>query len=417
MGVAPALASAIGALVGGELPVRLIAWDGSVAGPATAPTVRLRSAMALRRLLWHPGELGAAQAYVCGDLDVDGDLGSALSHVWSEIAERRLTSIRASPWAIVRLVAVATKLGALRGPPSPPATQARMRGRLHSFSRDSRAIRHHYDLSNAFYGLILDPSMAYSCAYWEDGSPNPVLAQAQYDKLDRICRKLGLDERPGMRLLDVGCGWGSLTLHAAEQYGAQVVGVTLSGEQKAYIEAALTERGLGDRVSVRVQDYRTVTDGPFDAAASIEMGEHVGLANYPAYARVLHNCVRPGARVLIQQMSRRGSHPGGGPFIESFIAPDMDMRPLGRTVALLEDAGLATISVQAMREHYVRTAQAWIENLEKHWEEAVSMIGEEAARVWRLYLAGGRLAFMQGRMGVDQILLTRPAAVAGGTTR
>ena len=416
-GVAPALASAIGALVGGELPVRLIAWDGSAAGPATAPTVRLRSAMALRRLLWHPGELGAAQAYVCGDLDVDGDLGSALSHVWSEIAERRLTSIRASPCALVRLVAAAAKLGALRGPPSPPATQARMRGRLHSFSRDSRAIRHHYDLSNAFYGLILDPSMAYSCAYWEPSRPHTTLEQAQYDKLDRICRKLGLHEQPGMRLLDVGCGWGSLTLHAAERYGAQVVGVTLSGEQKAYIEAALTERGLGDRVSVRVQDYRTVTDGPFDAAASIEMGEHVGLANYPVYARILHNSVCPGARVLIQQMSRRGTHPGGGPFIESFIAPDMNMRPLGHTVALLEDAGLATISVEAMREDYVRTAQAWIENLETHWEEAVSMIGEEAARVWRLYLAGGRLAFMQRRMCVDQILLTRPAAVAGGTTR
>jgi cyclopropane-fatty-acyl-phospholipid synthase len=416
-GVAPALASTIGSLIGGELPVRLIAWDGSTAGPVTAPTVRLRSPAALRRMLWRPGELGAAQAYICGDLDIDGDLGSALTHVWSQIAERRLIRIRPSPWVLARLVALAARLGALGGPLAPPATQARMRGRPYSLSRAKAAISHHYDLSNAFYRLILDPSMAYSSAYWEPSRPNNTLAQAQYDKLDRICRKVGLDEQPDMRLLDVGCGWGSLSLHAAEQYGARVVGVTLSGEQKAYIEAALTERGLGDRVEIRVQDYRTITDGPFDAVASIEMGEHVGRHNYPTYGRVMHGCVRPGARVLIQQMSRRGSRPGGGPFIESFIAPDMHMRPLGQTIALLEEAGLATIAAEAMREHYVRTVDAWIDNLETHWDAAIELIGEEAARVWRLYLAGGRLAFVQGRMGVDQILLVRPATSVGNTAR
>lgn len=414
-GVAPALASIIGSLFGGELPVRLIAWDGSIAGPATAPTVRLRSAVALRRMLWHPGELGAAQAYVCGDLDVDGDLGSALGHVWSEIAERRLNPIRPSPWVLARLVAVAARLGMLGGPLPPPATQARMRGRLHTPSRDRAAISRHYDLSNAFYRLILDPSMTYSCAYWDPSRPNTSLAQAQHDKLDRICRKVGLDERPGMRLIDVGCGWGSLSLHAAEHYGARVVGLTLSREQKTYIDAVLIERGLSDRVQVRVQDYRAVADGPFDAAVSIEMGEHVGPDNYPTYARILHRCVRPGGRIVIQQMSRRGGHPGGGPFIESFVAPDMHMRPLGQTVALLEEAGLTTIAIEAMREHYVRTVDAWIDSLETHWDTAVTLIGEEAARVWRLYLAGGRLAFAQGRMGVDQILLARPTAAAGST--
>jgi cyclopropane-fatty-acyl-phospholipid synthase len=406
--VAPALAATIEPLIGGELPVRLIAWDGSTAGPATAPTVRLRSAAALRRMLWHPGELGAAQAWVCGDLDVDGDLGSALTHVWSQIAERRLMSIRPSPRVLARVVAVAARLGALGRPLPPPATQARVRGRPHSASRDRAAISHHYDLSNAFYRLILDPSMTYSCAYWEPSGPNLTLAQAQHDKLDRICRKVGLDEHPGMRLLDLGCGWGSMSLHAAEHYGARVVGVTLSGEQKAYIDAALTERGLGDRVEIRVQDYRTIAGGPFDAAASIEMGEHVGRHNYPTYARILQASVRPGARVLIQQMSRCGTHPGGGPFIESFIAPDMHMRPVGQTIALLEEAGLVALAVEAMGEHYVRTADAWIDNLETHWDAAIALIGEEAARVWRLYLAGGRLAFAQGRMGVDQILLARP---------
>lgn len=403
------VAAAVEPLIGGELPIRLIAWDGSIAGPAGAPVVWLRSAAALRRMLWHPGELGAAQAYICGDLDVDGDLVAALTQVWSQITQRRLKSVRASPAALARLVAVAARLGALGRPLPPLAAQARVRGRLHTLSRDRAAIRHHYDLSNAFYRLILDPSMAYSCAYWEQSRPNNTLAQAQCDKLDWICRKLGLDERPGMRLLDVGCGWGSLSLHAAERYGARVVGITLSAEQKAYIDAALTERRLGDRVEIRVQDYRAITDEPFDAAGSIEMGEHVGRRNYQTYARILHGCVRPGARVLIQQMSRPGRHPGGGPFIESFIAPDMHMRPLGQTIALLEQAGLSTIAVDAMREHYVRTVDTWIDNLETRWDAAVSLIGEEAARVWRLYLAGGRVAFAQGRMGVDQILLARPA--------
>lgn len=406
--VAPALATAIKSLIGAELPVQLIAWDDSTAGPATAPNVRIRSATALRRLLWHPGELGAAQAYVRGELDVDGDLGDALTQVWSQIQQHRLRPIRPSPMVIARLIVVAARLGVLGGPPPLPATQARVRGRPHSLARDRAAITHHYDLSNAFYRLILDPSMTYSCAYWQPGDPRVTLAQAQHDKLDRICHKLGLLHQPGMRLLDVGCGWGSLSLHAAQHYGARVLGVTPSGEQKAYIDAALAQRGLRDRVQIRVQDYRTLADGPFDAAASIEMGEHVGQRNYPRYARMLHDRVRPGARVLIQQMSRPSLHPGGGAFIESFIAPDMHMRPVDRTVTLLERAGLATIAVEAMDQHYVRTVDAWIANLETRWDTAVALIGQEAARVWRLYLAGGRRAFAQHRMGIDQILLTRP---------
>ncbi|WP_428342535.1 class I SAM-dependent methyltransferase [Mycobacterium sp.] len=394
-------------LIGGELPVRLIAWDGSVAGDESAPVVRLRSPKALRRMAWRPSELGAAQAYVSGDIDVDGDLGAALSHVWSQIGERRLGPVKPSPAVLGRLFVAAARLGAFGAPLPPPATQARMRGRLHSLSRDRAAISHHYDTSNDFYRLILDPSMAYSCAHWESPQANSTLAQAQSEKLDRICQKIGLQERPGMRLLDVGCGWGSLSLHAAVHYGAQVVGLTLSREQKSYIDTARIERGLNDRVEIRVQDYRALTDGPFDVVASIEMGEHVGESNYPTYASTLYKSVRPGGRVLVQQMSRRGNHPGGGPFIESFIAPDMHMRPVGQTVALLEESGLRLLAVEAMREHYVRTADAWIANLEKRWDAAVDLIGEEAARVWRLYLAGGRLAFEQGRMGVDQILLAR----------
>ena len=408
--VATTLAEAVEPFVGGELPVRLVAWDGSEAGPADAPVVELRSPDAVRRLLWRPGELGAAQAYVTGELEVHGDLDAALTHAFDVARERGLTARRPSIPDLVRAVAAALGTGALGTPPPAPASQARVRGRLHSLVRDRRAISHHYDLSNEFYELVLDPSMAYSCAFFADEATT--LEEAQAAKLDLVCTKLGLE--PGMRMLDVGCGWGSLSLHAAEHYGAHVVGVTISAQQQAFIEKRVADRGLADRVEVRLQDYREVPGAAddragFDAVGSLEMGEHVGERNYPTYASVLRRAVRPGGRVLVQQMSRPGKHPGGGPFIESFIAPDMHMRPLGDTVALLERGGLEVRGVQAMREHYVQTVAGWLENFESNVDRLTELVGEEVVRVWRLYLVGGSMAFRDGRMGVDQILMERPA--------
>jgi cyclopropane-fatty-acyl-phospholipid synthase len=410
-GVAADLVRAAEPLVGGEVPVRLRAWDGSEAGPPGAPVVELRSPDALRRLLWHPGELGAAQAYVMGELEVHDDLGDVLTQVFAFGRERGLAGrpgAGAFAQVVRRLSPSLRDLGVLGRPPTPPASQARVRGRLHSRVRDRRAISHHYDLSNAFYALLLDPSMAYSCAYYGD-DPEQSLASAQRAKLDLVCRKLDLG--PGRRLLDVGCGWGSLSLHAAEEFGAQVVGVTIAAEQKALIDERIAARGLDDRVEIRLQDYREVPSheqGTFDAVGSLEMGEHVGERNYPAYAEVLRSAVRPGGRVLVQQMSRTGRHPGGGPFIESFIAPDMYMRPVGETVGFLERGGLEVRDVHAMREHYVRTVAGWLENFELHLPELTDLVGEEVVRVWRLYLVGGALAFRDGRMGVDQILCVRP---------
>ncbi|ELB93986.1 class I SAM-dependent methyltransferase [Rhodococcus opacus] len=412
--VAAELDKALRPLVRGELPVHLTAWDGSTAGPVTAPKVVLRSPDALRRLLWSPGELGAAQAYVTGEIDVEGDLGEALAHVWAVARERGLSGVRPSPWTVAKVLRVAAKLGVTGGPLPAPAAQANIRGRLHSLLRDRAAISHHYDLSNDFYALILDPQMAYSCAYFTRNAPGTPqdsdygLEDAQRDKLDLVCRKIGLE--PGMRLLDVGCGWGSLSLHAAAEYGAHVVGVTISREQKAFIDKRIAERGLQDRVEIRLQDYREVPDGPFDAVASLEMGEHVGEKNYARYAQALYDNAKPGARVLIQQMSRTGRHPGGGPFIESFIAPDMTMRPVGESVAYLERAGLEVRDVHGLREHYVWTVDAWLEKFESRWDDVVEMVGLEMARVWRLYLVGGGMSFEQGRMGVDQILAVKPTA-------
>jgi cyclopropane-fatty-acyl-phospholipid synthase len=414
-GVAMRLEAALRPFVGGDLPVRLRAWDGSEAGPADAPLVELRSPDAVRRLLWHPGELGAAQAYVTGELEVHHDLDAALTHLWSVAAERGLSGVRPSAKAFAHALRTALEVGAVGRAPAPPDSQARVRGRLHSTLRDRRAISHHYDLSNEFYSLLLDPAMAYSSGYWRSEDPSYTVEDAQRDKLDLVCTKLGLE--PGMRFLDIGCGWGSLSLHAAEHFGAQVTGVTIAAEQKRFIDERIRERGLEDRVEIRLQDYREIpevaTGNTFDAVGSLEMGEHVGEQNYATYARVLHDAVRPGGRVLIQQMSRAGGrqgHPGGGPFIESFIAPDMHMRPIGETVAFLERGGLEVRNVHAMREHYVRTVEGWLASFEANLPRLTELVGEEVVRVWRLYLVGGSMAFRDGRMGVDQILMVRPGA-------
>ncbi|GAA3409600.1 cyclopropane-fatty-acyl-phospholipid synthase family protein [Streptosporangium vulgare] len=407
-GAAAVLAPLLRGLFGGEPPLRLRTWDGGAYGPPDAPAVVLRSPRALRRLLWSPGELGLARAYVTGELDVEGDLADGLRRVWAT-AHRARTARMARAVAPLRAARALVRVrGALGRPLPPPAAEARLGGRAHSRSRDRAAISHHYDLSNDFYSLILDESMAYSSAYFE---PGDTLAAAQRRKLDMVCRKLRL--RPGMRLLDVGCGWGSLILHAAREYGVSATGVTLSREQKAFVES----RSEGLDVTVRLRDYRDVDStpgapgapgGPYDAIASIEMGEHVGQDNYPVYAAALHRLVRPGGRVLVQQMSRGAGHPGGGPFIETYIAPDMHMRPVGATIGLLEASGLVFEHAEAMGGHYVTTVNEWYRTFESRHAEAVAMVGEEMTRVWRLYLVGGALAFEQGRMDVHQILLRRP---------
>jgi len=402
--VSVTVADRLAALVrtaGLELPVRIRAWDGSTAGPATGPVLVLNSRRALRRLLYAPGELGLARAYVSGELDVEGDLAAGLRQAWAAAPAQRP---RLGASARARAVFTAARLGALGRPPAPPASEARLTGSRHTRFRDRAAIAHHYDLSNEFYELLLDETMAYSSAIF--ATPDQPLADAQRNKLDLICRKLEL--QPGQRLLDVGCGWGALVLHAAEHYGVDATGITLSVQQRDFVAKRIADRGLTDRVEMRLQDYRDVT-GTFDVVSSIEMGEHVGEEQYPLYARTLLRSLRPGGRLVLQQMSRHlGTAPGGGPFIEAYIAPDMHMRPMSQTVRHLEDAGFEVRHVEALREHYVTTVQRWIDTLEARWPQFVELVGEEVARVWRLYLVGGALAFEDGRMGVDQYLAVRP---------
>ena len=403
----------------GELPLRIRAWDGSEAGPAGAPVVVLRSRRALRRLLWDPDELGLARAYVAGDLDVDGDLAEGLSRVWALVRSRppALPGVRDR----LRWAATAVRLGVVGRRPAPPPQEAVLAGEKHSTARDGEAISYHYDQSNDLYAALLDEHMAYSCAYFRaDPAVDPGAADGSYgvtdaqrDKLELICRKLGLE--PGMRLLDVGCGWGSLILYAAEHHGVRATGVTISAQQRDHVAKLVADRGLADRVEIRLQDYREVpvpVEGPYDAVASIEMSEHVGQEQYPAYAATLHRLVRPGGRVLVQAMSHP-SAPGGGAFIERYVAPDMHMRPVWETTALLSAPGLELRDVESMREHYDWTVQAWADRLDEHWDVVVGLIGEAGARIWRLYLAGGGLTFREGRMGVDQLLFARPRPDGG----
>ncbi|MEU6736607.1 cyclopropane-fatty-acyl-phospholipid synthase family protein [Streptomyces physcomitrii] len=410
-------------LWGTGLPLRLRAWDGSEAGPPGGPVLVVRNRRALRRLLFKPGELGLARAWVAGDLEVEGDLYAALALLSGLIWERgedtggsrslgaalREPGVRA---AVRRLVALARPLL----PPAPPAEERRRPGLLHRHTRrsDRQAIGHHYDVGNDFYALVLGPSMVYSCAYW--GGPEDTLEAAQRDKLELVCRKLGM--RPGMRLLDVGCGWGSMAIHAAREHGVRVVGVTLSAEQAAFARKRVADAGLTDRVEIRVQDYRDVADGPFDAISSIGMAEHVGAAHYLEYARTLHGLLVPGGRLLNHQIARPPQHDEDAyqvdAFIDAYVFPGGELAPVGTTTGLLEEAGFEVRDLESLREHYALTLRGWVANLEREWRRALALTTPGRARVWRLYMAASALAFESGQLGVNQVLAVR-AADGGGS--
>ncbi|KIZ19137.1 SAM-dependent methyltransferase [Streptomyces natalensis] len=404
-------------VLGARLPVRIRAWDRSEAGPPGAPVLVFRNRRALRRLLFKPGELGLARGWVAGDLDIEGDLYEALDLLAGMIWERPEPAAPPRRAAVLRSLArpeiraAAREILSLVGlplPPAPPAEEARpRRGPLHTLRSDRRAISHHYDVGNDFYELVLGPSMVYSCAYWE--SPQATLEEAQHDKLDLICRKLGLKE--GQRLLDVGCGWGSMVLHAARTYGVRAVGITLSEEQAAYARKRVADAGLTDRIEIRVQDYREIRDDPFDAVSSIGMAEHVGRDRYAEYASALYALLRPGGRLLNHQIARRPLADEEtyrvDEFIDRYVFPDGELSPVGRTTGALEDAGFEVRDVEALREHYALTLRQWVANLERHWDRAARLASPGRARVWRLYMAASALSFERNRIGVNQVLAVR----------
>ena len=417
MSIAGELQVVVETAVGGPVPVRLRAWDGSVAGDrGAAGTLVFTHPRALRRLLWAPNQLGLARAYVAGELDVEGDVFAVLDlpDVIARVARHQAVGLSARE----RLAAARAALfmGVLGPPPAPPAEESRRRtGRLHSPRRDAAAVSHHYDVSNDFYRLVLGPSMVYSCAYWaRPPGPGYGLDQAQRDKCALVCAKLGLTA--GARLLDVGCGWGTLAMHAASEHGAQVVGVTLSAEQARLAAQRVEQAGLADAVQIRVQDYRYVDDGPYDAIASVGMSEHVGSVNLPGYSAHLMRLLRPGGRLLnhaIASVRALPRPPGLRParrqatFIDRYIFPDGQIVPLSTTLDALEQAGLEVRDVEALREHYGLTLRAWVTNLRQAWDDAQLLVSPARARAWLLYLAACALAFEHGNLTVHQVLAVR----------
>lgn len=397
-GVAQQVAAFLEHAGGAPLEFGVRAWDGSTAGARSGSTLVLRDPRAARRILWRPGQLGAARAFVAGDCDIEGDLvavmrqlGSLLGASWPRLAGAALESLRTG-----------LDRGFL-GPPvaRPPAEVRRYRG--------ARAIRHHYDVGDEFYRLVLGPSMIYSCAYWPGGERTGFgLAEAQRAKLDMVCRKLGL--RPGMRLLDLGCGWGGLLLHAARHYGVTGVGVTLARNQARLAARRIAEAGLQDRVEVRLQDCRAVQDGPFDAVASIEMTHHLSRSGQRAHASALARLVVPGGRVLSHELCvlRDGRKLMRSPFMLRYPHPDLRPGTVGRSALLAERSGLELLDTENLRDHFVPTIRGWLANLEQHRERATALVGYETVAVWRLFFAVGLLSFEAGLASVQHLLYVRP---------
>jgi cyclopropane-fatty-acyl-phospholipid synthase len=361
-----------------------------------------------------PMELGLGRAYVAGELDLEGeiwpvlalrDAGADLRTGWREWASGLRAALSTGALRPVRL--------------APPPEEARLRGRRHSRQRDAAAVSHHYDVGNDFYRIVLGPSMTYSCAYF--ASPGQPLTDAQRDKHELICRKLRL--RPGERLLDVGCGWGSLAIHAADRFGVRVVGVTLSRTQADLAAKRVAEAGLTDSVEIRLQDERDVSDGPYDAISSVGMFEHVGADRLAAYFRHLHELLRPSGRLLNHGISRP---PGEGErtrfkprsFIDRYVFPDGELHEIGHVVSTVQEAGFEARDVESLREHYALTLRHWVANLERDRDAAVRLAGEGRYRVWRLYMAASACNFEAGRTQVHQVLAVRAdAGVSGAPLR
>ena len=385
-------------IVGTPDGVRLVAYDGSTLGDPEAPCrVIVHSDEALRHLVHAPGELGIGRAYVTGSIDFEGDLLAGLDAFMGPTAK-----ISVGPGTAKAVLGLLGRSAWDR--PEPPPEEVRLSGRRHARERDAAAITAHYDISNDFYRLVLGEAMTYSCAVF-DRADDP-LATAQHQKHELVSSKLGL--APGRRLLDIGCGWGSMAIHAAHHHGVEVVGITLSQAQADLARKRVVEAGVGDRVDIRVQDYRDV-DGDFDAVSSIGMMEHVGGRKLDEYLDAIDARLAPGGRLLNHAISswpkRRLGRPS--PFIQRYVFPDGELLEVGTVISALQRRRLEVRHVESLREHYAITLRHWVVNLERHWDEAVELVGERRARIWHLYLAASSTNFAQGGIAIHQVLAAK----------
>ncbi len=408
-GVAALVVQTLGGVANGRLsrlPVTVRFWDGSELASDRRATVVFRDPAAVMQLLRAPGQLGLARAWVDGSLDVEGDLEAVLR------TRDAFAGVRVSARDRARLALAALKAVGVRGlrPARVPAVEARIGGRLRSLSRDRNAVRHHYDVSNRFYRLVLGPTMVYSCAYF--ARPEDTLETAQQRKLELICRKLAL--RDGERLLDIGCGWGSLLIYAAQHHGVHALGVTLSEPQAEFARARIAELGLADRVEVRVQDYREIEDGPFDKIASVGMYEHVGRDQLGHYVQTVMQLLRPGGLFLNQGITRLAPHPPKpDPFIARYVFPDGELHPVTDILAIMQSLHFEFRDVESLRDHYPLTLRRWAANLEASRGQAIAEVGSQRERVWRLYMIASALGFEDGELSIYQVLAARPGAPHG----
>ena len=382
-------------------PFRVEFWDGTSL-PATenggGPTFSVRSPKAVAQALAAPGQLGLGRAYVTGALEVDDiDAVAAMLRDWSPPAIESADKLK--------LMAGAVRAAGVTLPPRPPAAEFRPKGRRHTRGRDQRAVRHHYDVSNDYFRLFLDESMTYSCAIFSRGATT--LEEAQVAKLDLVCTKLGLE--PGMRIVDIGSGWGAFAIHAARNYGVHVTGITVSQNQADGAAENAERAGVGDQVDFRVQDYRDLTGQTFDAVASIGMVEHVGEERIDEYTRKLASLVVPGGQVLNHGIARlRHSDPDTGDFSERYVFPDADPIHVSRIIDSFERAGMPLQHAEDFRMDYAETLRHWAERFDSNLEEAERLGGAERVRVWRLYLRAARSGFETGFTGLYQVRVRKP---------
>ncbi|MCE1116682.1 MULTISPECIES: C17 cyclopropane fatty acid synthase CfaB [Pseudomonas] len=367
-----------------DIPLRVKLWDGNQfdLGPSPQVTIVVKDPQLIAQLT-HPNLEALGSAFVEGKLELEGDIGEVI-RVCDELSQTLLKD---------------------EDDVLPQRTS-------HDKNTDAEAISYHYDLSNAFYQLWLDPDMVYSCAYFKE--PDNTLAQAQQDKFDHLCRKLRL--QAGDYLLDVGCGWGGLARFAAREYGARVYGITLSKEQLKLGRQRVKEEGLADKVDLHILDYRDLPeDGRFDKVVSVGMFEHVGHANLELYCRKLFSAVREGGLVMnhgitAKHVDGRPVGRGAGAFIDRYVFPHGELPHISMISARICEAGLEVVDVESLRLHYAKTLNHWSENLENQLHRAAALVPEKTLRIWRLYLAGCAYAFSKGWMNLHQILAVKPYA-------
>lgn len=380
-------------------------WDGSEWGPEPGQpanfTFVLNHPAAVRKMFWPPNGVAFAEAYVFDDFDIAGDIFAFMRFA------QHMNANQPHGWKRVRQGLRLLGLPKSGGRPRVDHPPIRLRGRKHSLERDRDVIGYHYDLSNDFFGLWLDQELLYTCAYFTDVDQD--LETAQRQKIDYVCRKLRL--KPGERMLDIGCGWGALVMHAARHYGVEAVGITLSRKQVEKANERIAAAGLQDRCRVEYRDYREMTDAKgFDKIACVGMLEHLGEMMIPVFFRCAYALLKPGGVLMNHGLTLKANtpYPKWTKFARQYVFPDGELRPVTSSLLGAEAAGFEIRDVESLRDHYAITLRHWVRRLEARRDEVVAATSEATYRVFRLYLAGAMVGMRNGVYNLHQSVLAKP---------